>query len=181
MHIREHLKTVNRHRRLVRRYCFRLGLYRQGLIHDLSKYSPTEFWRSAKYYQGFRSPNDQERSETGVSLSWLHHKGRNRHHFEYWIDYRIAPDGTVSMGGCKMPKKYVAEMFCDRIAACRVYQGDKYTDASAYDYFQRTKGRFWIHEETSALLGRWLLLLKEQGEDAAFRQIRRELRESKRY
>ena len=98
-----------------------------------------------------------------MSLSWLHHKGRNRHHFEYWIDYRIARDGTVSMGGCKMPKKYVAEMFCDRIAACRVYQGDQYTDASAYDYFQRTKGRFWIHEETSALLGRWLLLLKEEG------------------
>ena len=155
MHIREHLKTVNRHRRLVRRYCFKLGLYWQGLTHDLSKYSPTEFWRSAKYYQGFRSPNDQERSETGVSLSWLHHKGRNRHHFEYWIDYRIA--------------------------ACRVYQGDQYTDASAYDYFQRTKGRFWIHEETSALLGRWLLLLKEEGEEAAFRQIRRELRACKTY
>ena len=181
MHIREHLKTVNRHRRLVRHYCFRLGLYRQGLLHDLSKYSPTEFWRSAKYYQGFRSPNDQERRENGVSISWLHHKGRNRHHFEYWIDYRIAPDGTVSMGGCKMPKKYVAEMFCDRIAACRVYQGEKYTDASAYDYFQRTKGRFWINEETSALLGRWLLLLKEQGEDAALAQIRRELRASEDY
>ena len=167
MHIREHLKTVNRHRRLVRRYCFKLGLYWQGLTHDLSKYSPTEFWRSAKYYQGFRSPNDQERSETGVSLSWL--------------DYRIARDGTVSMGGCKMPKKYVAEMFCDRIAACRVYQGDQYTDASAYDYFQRTKGRFWIHEETSALLGRWLLLLQEEGEEAAFRQSRRELRACKTY
>lgn len=181
MHIREHLKTVTRHRRLVRHYCFRLGLYWQGLTHDLSKYSPTEFWRSAKYYQGFRSPNDQERSETGVSLSWLHHKGRNRHHFEYWIDYRIGPDGTVTMGGCKMPKKYVAEMFCDRIAACRVYQGEKYTDASAYDYFHRTKGHLWINEETAALLDRWLLLLKEQGEDATLRQIRRELRASQVY
>ena len=178
MHIREHLKTVNRHRRLVRHYCFRLGLYRQGLLHDLSKYSPTEFWRSAKYYQGFRSPNDQERRENGVSISWLHHKGRNRHHFEFWTDYN--PDGS-GISGVEMPKKYVAEMFCDRIAACRVYQGDAYSDASAYDYFVRTKGRFWIHEETSALLGRWLLLLKEQGEDAALRQIRRELKESKIY
>ena len=93
----------------------------------------------------------------------------------------IAPDGTVSMGGCKMPKKYVAEMFCDRIAACRVYQGDKYTDASAYDYFHRTKGRLWINEETAALLDRWLLLLKEEGEETAFRQIRRELRACKTY
>ena len=181
MYVWKHLKTVNRHRRLVRRYCFKLGLYRQGLTHDLSKYSPTEFWRSVKYYQGYRSPNDQERLENGVSLSWLHHKGRNRHHFEYWIDYRIGSDGTVSMGGCKMQKKFVAEMFCDRIAACRVYQGAAYTDASAYDYFMRTKGRFWIDEETAALLGRWLLLLKEQGEDAAFRQIRQELRRSKTY
>ena len=170
-----HLKTVNRHRALVRKHCFRLGLYWQGLTHDLSKYSPTEFCRSIKYYQGFRSPNDQERLENGVSLSWLHHKGRNRHHFEYWIDYCLKPEGGVYMGGCKMPKKYVAEMFCDRIAACRVYQGDKYTDASAYDYYQHSKGHIIINADTSALLDRWLLLLKEEGEEEAFSRIRMEL------
>ncbi|MBP3493971.1 MAG: catalase [Oscillospiraceae bacterium] len=175
MQIRAHLRTVTRHRRLVRQYCFKLGLYWQGLTHDLSKFSPTEFCRSIKYYQGFRSPNDQERLENGVSLSWLHHKGRNRHHFEYWIDYCLKPDGGVYIGGCKMPKKYVAEMFCDRIAACRVYQGEKYTDASAYDYHQRSKGHAPIHDETSALLDRWLLMLKEQGEDTAFAAIRAEL------
>ena len=120
MPFRAHLKTVNTHRRWVRRYCFKLGLYRQGLLHDLSKYSPTEFLRGIKFYQGYRSPNDQERLTNGVSLSWLHHKGRNRHHFEYWIDYCLRGDGSVYIGGCKMPKKYVAEMFCDRIAACRV-------------------------------------------------------------
>ena len=124
----EHFKTITHHRHLVRQYCFRLGLYYQGLTHDLSKYSPSEFWRGVKYYQGYRSPNDAERRENGVSLAWLHHKGRNRHHFEYWIDYCIGDDGKVYMGGCKMPLKYVAEMFCDRIAACKVYQGDKYTD-----------------------------------------------------
>ena len=139
MPFRAHLHTVNRHRRLVRHYCFKLGLVWQGLTHDLSKYSPTEFWRGVKYYQGWRSPNDQERLENGVSLAWLHHKGRNRHHFEYWIDYCRREDGTIYIGGCKMPKKYVAEMFCDRIAACRVYQGDAYTDASPYDYYQRSK------------------------------------------
>ena len=97
MHILEHLRTVNRHRHLVRKYCFRLGLYWQGLTHDLSKYSPTEFWRSAKYYQGYRSPNDQERLVNGVSLSWLHHKGRNRHHFEYWTDYSPTGEGIVGV------------------------------------------------------------------------------------
>lgn len=177
MHVREHLHTVNRHRALVRQYCFRLGLYWQGLTHDLSKYSPVEFWRSAKYYQGYRSPNDQERKETGVSLSWLHHKGRNKHHYEYWVDYRIDPDGRVYTGGCKMPKKYVGEMVCDRIAACRVYQGDKYTSASPYDYFQHSKGHILIHEDTSALLDHWLMLIKDLGENEALPIIRKELRD----
>ena len=139
MPFRAHLHTVNRHRRLVRHYCLKLGLVWQGLTHDLSKYSPTEFWRGVRYFQGWRSPNDQERLENGVSLAWLHHKGGNRHHFEYWIDYCRREDGTIYIGGCKMPMRYVAEMFCDRIAACRVYQGEAYTDASPYDYYQRSK------------------------------------------
>ena len=81
-----HLKTVHRHRALVRKYCFRLGLYWQGLTHDLSKYSPTEFWAGVKYFQGDHSPNDAQRKAYGYSASWMHHKGRNRHHFEYWTD-----------------------------------------------------------------------------------------------
>ena len=175
----EHFKTITHHRHLVRQYCFRLGLYYQGLTHDLSKYSPSEFWRGVKYYQGYRSPNDAERRENGVSLAWLHHKGRNRHHFEYWIDYCIADDGKVYMGGCKMPLKYVAEMFCDRIAACKVYQGDKYTDASAYDYYEKSRGHILIHPETGALIGKMLCVLKDEGEDAAFAYVRALLREEK--
>ena len=173
MHIREHLKTVNRHRRLVRRYCFKLGLYWQGLTHDLSKYSPTEFWRSAKYYQGFRSPNDQERSETGVSLSWLHHKGRNRHHFEYWTDYSLNGDGIA---GVEMPKKYIAEMFCDRLAASKVYRGKDFDPGDPYKFFLRGKQRrLLLHPNTEALLETILLILKDEGEDAAFDYVRREV------
>ena len=81
-----HFKTITHHRHLVRKYCFAVGLYWRGLTHDLSKYSPTEFWRGAKYYQGSFSPTQQERREQGYSLAWMHHKGRNRHHFEYWTD-----------------------------------------------------------------------------------------------
>ena len=177
MHPIQHFKTITAHRRLVRRYCFRLGLIRQGLVHDLSKYSPVEFFTGAKYFMGYRSPNDAERKERGMSLSWLHHKGRNRHHFEYWTDYCVDSEGKVYTGPVKMPMRYVAEMFCDRIAACRVYQGDKYTDASPYDYYQKSKGHIWIHPETSDLLDRWLLLLKEQGEAIAFAHIRLELKD----
>ena len=106
MYIWQHFKTITHHKLLVMRYCFRIGLYRQGLTHDLSKYSFTEFSRGCRYWQGNRSPNNAEREDTGVSLSWLHHKGRNKHHFEYWIDYGIGCDTIIK--GVPMPRKYVA-------------------------------------------------------------------------
>ena len=174
LHFWAHLRTINRHRALVRKYCFRLGLYWQGLTHDLSKYAPVEFFAGAKYFQGDHSPNDAQRKEHGYSASWLHHKGRNRHHFEYWTDYSPTGEGIV---GVEMPRKYVAEMFCDRIAACRVYQGEKYNDAKPYDYYHGSNGHIIINHETSDQLDRWQLLLKKQGEDAAFPQIRRELKD----
>ena len=179
MQLVAHFKTITAHRHLVCRYCLRLGLVWQGLTHDLSKYAPVEFWRGAKYYQGDRSPNDAERKATGMSLAWLHHKGRNRHHFEYWIDYLVTPDGRVGYGGNKMPLRYVAEMFCDRIAASKVYQGDAYTDASPYEYFVRSKSEILIHPDTGAELEEMLRILKDEGEDAAFAYVRRRLRQAR--
>jgi hypothetical protein len=131
-----------------------------------------EFWRGAVYYQGNRSPNDQERRQNGVSMAWMHHKGRNKHHFEYWIDYVINEDGSVGFGGNKMPKKYVAEMFCYRVAACKIYKGDKYTDADAHDYLIRAKRWTMMHPETFAAIEKMLRVLKEEGEDAAFAYVR---------
>ena len=97
--------------------CFQVGLYRQGLLHDLSKYSPEEFWTGVRYYQGTRSPNAAEREMMGFSRAWLHHKGRNKHHFEYWID--VSKNKEEGLIGNKMPLNYVIEMVMDRIAACR--------------------------------------------------------------
>lgn len=169
MPFRAHLHTVNRHRRMVRHYCLKLGLVWQGLTHDLSKYSPMEFWRGVKYYQGWRSPNDQERLENGMSLAWLHHKGRNRHHFEYWTDLNMQ---TKRYEPVKMPVRYVKEMFCDRVAASKIYQGRQYTDRHPLDYFLRGNARQKMHPATADLLEAWLRMLAEQGEKATFRHIR---------
>ena len=114
----KHLATINHHKLEVGKNCFRCGLYRQGLLHDLSKYSWAEFSVGAKYFQGNRSPNEAEREATGVTTSWLHHKGRNKHHLEYWIDY--SPNREIkTMIGMKMPDNYIVEMFCDRVAASK--------------------------------------------------------------
>lgn len=168
-----HLKTITAHKCLVGRYCFRLGLYRQGLLHDMSKYTPVEFLVGAKYYCGYRSPNELERLETGVSSAWLHHKGRNKHHLEYWIDY--TPQPPHHMGGMEMPARYVVEMFCDRIAACQTYQGDMYTDASPWEYYARSVDHYIIHPSTQALLERLLLMLRDEGEERTIAYIRREV------
>lgn len=176
-----HLHTVNTHRRLVRQLCFRAGLYRQGLTHDLSKYSLAEFSTGVKYFQGWRSPNAAERDELGYSGAWLHHKGRNRHHFEYWTDIMRVPDetgmGELKWSPIRMPVRYVVEMFCDRIAASKVYLKDAYTDESALIYFRREVGSApqLLHPETYELIERLLVMLAEEGEDAVFAYIRHEV------
>ena len=80
MKVFAHFCTITKHKKLVLKECFRVGLYKQGLLHDMSKYSWTEFRVGCRYYQGTRSPNNAEREEKGYSSAWLHHKGRNKHH-----------------------------------------------------------------------------------------------------
>lgn len=168
----QHLKTINHHKWLVMKFCFRLGLYRQGLLHDLSKYSPAEFLVGARYYQGNRSPNNAEREDKGYTSAWLHHKGRNKHHLEYWLDYGLNGEGIIGM---KMPVKYVVEMFCDRIAASMNYNPDTYTDSMPLEYFLKGKGKTVLHPESSRLLEHLLRMLAEKGEDETFSYIRREI------
>jgi hypothetical protein len=165
----KHFKTITKHRILVMRHCFAVGLYRQGLTHDLSKYSWTEFRVGAKYYSGDHSPNVEERNEYGYSAAWLHHKGRNKHHFEYWVDYR---PGTRVYVPLEMPPRYLTEMCMDRIAACKTYNGAAYTDADPYNYLLRAQDTIAMNETTQAQLTFLLRLLAEQGEKTLFRFIR---------
>ena len=164
-----HFKTITHHRNLVMVNCFRVGLIWQGLTHDLSKYSPTEFWVGAKYYQGTRSPNAKEREEKGYSTAWMHHKGRNRHHYEYWTDLNLK---TRTYEPVPMPRRYLAEMVMDRIAASRTYQGKAYTDASPLQYFERANETRMLHPQTKRELKFLLAMLKDRGEKETFRFIR---------
>lgn len=173
-----HFKTITKHRHAVIRHCKKAGIFGQGLRHDLSKYSPTEFLAGARYYVGTRSPNELEREDYGYSLAWMHHKGRNKHHFEYWTDYNPV---ERKVGPVKMPLRYVLEMVCDRIAASKIYQGEKYTDRHPLDYFMRGKPNRVIHPETSDLTEKLLTLLAEHGEEVTFACMREMLKEGKEY
>ncbi len=170
MHLASHFKTVCKHRHMVFLHCCRAGIPLQGLLHDLSKFSPAEFLPGVIYYQGTRSPNEAEREQNGYSTAWMHHKGRNRHHFEFWTDY--SPK-TRRMEPVPMPMRYIVEMFCDRVAASKVYLGDTYTDAAPLAYFQRGKPTRIIHPRTAAVLEHLLTMLADEGEAKTFAHIRR--------
>lgn len=169
MHAIKHFITITKHRHKVMRHCFKVGLIWQGLTHDLSKYSFSEFWRGAKYYQGNRSPQARERELFGYSSAWLHHKGRNKHHFEYWVDG--AP--------VQMPPKYLAEMICDRVAACKIYLKDKYTNSSALEYFEKRTDKSAMHPQTAESLRYYLNLLAEQGEEVMFKELKQYVKDIK--
>ena len=171
-----HFKTITKHRHLVIYHCFKAGIGFQGLFHDLSKYHPREFFIGAKYYLGSKSPNEKERELYGYSKAWLRHKGRNRHHFEYWTDYNPK---TKVLEPIEMPLNYVIEMFCDRLAASKVYQGENYRREHPLEYFVRAKKSRFINKNTSDLLESWLSMLAEKGEDETLKHIKEYYKKNK--
>ena len=172
-----HFCTITQHKLLVMRYCWRVGLYRQALAHDLSKYTPAEFLVGARYYQGHRSPNTAERVAKGYSEAWMHHKGRNKHHTEYWTDIR--GNGDAAFEGKPMPTRYVVEMFCDRVAASKIYDPETYTDEAPLIYYEKMKSHYTVHTETAKKLESLLIMLRDKGEDETFRYIRDVFRKQK--
>ena len=146
INIFKHLHTVNKHRLLVFKLSIRAGIPLQGLIHDLSKYSFDEFFEGVKYYQGNYSPIRNCIKENGYSKAWLHHKGRNKHHYEYWYDEEANPKCIV------MPYKYFAEMVCDTLAAGMTYEGKNWTEEFQIGYYMKKREKISINEKIDKAL-----------------------------
>ena len=153
----KHLGVVNRHRFKVFCLCVKAGIPWRGFVHDLSKYSPTEFLEGAKYFAGDHSPIMNCKRENGYSAAWLHHKGRNRHHYEYWYDYTASDNCPV------IPYKYFAEMVCDSIAAGMIYQGKNWTKSYQLDYWFKTRGKAKINPKIDFLLTKVYTDLSKDG------------------
>ena len=128
----KHFKLVCKHKWYVFLASCEAGIPFRGFMHDWSKFSPIEFFNSAKYYTGNSSPIDNEKNDKGYSFAWLHHRGRNPHHWEYWID-------NLSSGGeaLKIPKKYVIEMICDWIGAGKAYSKNTWSYSQPFNRFIR--------------------------------------------
>lgn len=168
----KHLKTINKHRWIVCKWCFKLGIPLQGLVHDLSKYSPKEL-AIYKYYTGTRSPHDNARDKLGYSPSWYHHKNKNKHHWEYWVD------SLEKMNAVKIPFKYVVEMVADFIAAGQTYLGKDWTCHSPIDYHFKNRKKRVFHPKSLFLFELLLFKLDVLGEKQFikwFRQNKKQLK-----
>ncbi len=170
IHPIKHFITITKHRHLVIKLGFKCGIKWQVLFHDLSKFSPTEFKIGMKYYQGNASPNSKEIELFGYSKAWLHHRGRNKHHFEYWTIYDVKTSRMIAL---KMPINYVKEMFCDRVAATKIYQKEKYTPNRVYEYYLSKNEDKFLHPKTKELLEKWMKMLIEKGEKETLREIKK--------
>jgi hypothetical protein len=152
-----HFSTICTHKKWVAYYCFKFGIPFRGIFHDLSKFSPTEFIESVKYYTGYRSPIDLCKEKNGVSKAWLHHKGRNRHHYEYWQD-------NFDKGGTplQMPRNDAIEMLADYLGAARAYMGNEFSYADEYKWWKNkiSKG-IAMHPQTKKFIDNALHLFKE--------------------
>ncbi len=153
----KHLFLVIRHKNKVLVHCARCGILWRGIVHDLSKFSPQEFFESVKYYQGNRSPIGVCRRETGRSLAWLHHKGRNKHHIEYWLD----PDCQVTP---MMPYKYAVECVCDKLAATKTYNGKNYSPDEPLWHWEKYGNKVDGNPKTMEFIEKVFTDLKEKGE-----------------
>lgn len=173
-----HFKTIIKHKIEVGKICFKFKLYKQGLLHDLSKFSLTEFMPSAKYFQGTVSPIDKEKMEKGYSNAWLHHKARNKHHQWYWMDW----DNDQNPVPCRIPRKYVYEMVADWIGAGKVYgnnAGKEWSWSEPYEYYKKylreSKSDYPIwNYETRAMIDTILVHLKEYGIDYISDKVKRD-------
>lgn len=146
-----HLGTVCKHKYWVFYYSCKFGNPVRGFFHDFSKFSPVEFWEGVKYWQGTRSPIDACKEENGISLAWMHHKGHNPSHYEYWVDY--LDDGGKPQ---PMPQKYAIEMICDFLGAGRAYMGKNFTYKAEYEWWEnklKNKPNIAMHEGVKDFVG----------------------------
>lgn len=142
-----HFKVISKHKMYVMKACFKVGLIKQGLLHDLSKFSPIEFFSSAKYFQGNSSPIDAEKRKKGYSIAWQNHKGKNMHHWQYWIDWENGKQFAI-----EIPKRYVVEMICDWVGAGKAYNNVDWSVETLSSWYGRTKCEMIFHPNTEKFI-----------------------------
>lgn len=159
-----YLKYVLRHKSFVNKECMSLGYRWRGLIHDMSKFLPSEYIPYANHFynkdgskrevrdkSGFYDPNNT--GDKKFDKAWLFHQKRNKHHWQYWVLPK--DDGSIKV--LEMPQKYLMEMICDWVGAGKA-QGylspkeDPYYETRKW--YNKNKDKMQLHENTRRIVER---------------------------
>ena len=146
LNVFRHIKTVMTHKFYVFIFACKAGIPFRGLVHDMSKFSPSEFFESVKYYQGNGSLISAAKKENGYSKAWLHHKGRNKHHWQYWYDSQTYDKTPI------IPYKYTVEMICDTLAAGKTYKGNNWTKEYQLSYWNKERKTVKMNDKIQNIL-----------------------------
>jgi len=146
----KYFKYVFRHKYYVMKECFKMGLYWQGIVHDLSKFLPSE----AKAYANFFSGDNENKSLFAgkFKYAWLYHQKRNKHHWQYWVLLEDVNRETL----LKIPTKYLKEMLCDWIGAGLAIHGKK----DIHKWYEMNKSKIRLHDESRQELEKYLVDIK---------------------
>lgn len=164
----KHFKLITTHKAYVFRNCVKAGLIWRGIKHDMSKYSPIEFLESVRYFTGDKSPIDNCKKAKGWSKAWMHHKGRNTHHYEYWQD-------NFDHGGVplQMPYEDALEMVCDYIAAGQAYMKKDFTYQGEYDWWLNKKSHgIAMHPNTLKFVDIMMKTMRNENNNDCLRSAR---------
>ena len=172
-----HFHTITKHKILVMKECFRGGAVPAGAApRSFQIQSHRVPGGDADITRGPGGPNNAEREDKGYSSAWLHHKGRNKHHYEYWIDYSL--DGKHLLAG-----------YADAGPVCggdvpgtgslqaRSIKAISTKTAIPLSIIPNGKAGELMHPETRALLEKLLHMLADKGEEETYRYIKKEVPE----
>ena len=152
----KYLKYVLRHKYFVMVECFKVGLYWRGIMHDISKFYPSEFIPYARYFYGeyqtseeiFNNlpdggfPLSKEVVKRQFDFAWLKHQKRNPHHWQWWL-LQNDTDGFVALD---MSDVYIKEMICDWIGAGKAITGKR----EYKEWYEKNKDKMIFSAGTKA-------------------------------
>jgi hypothetical protein len=153
----KHFCLVMRHRHQVIRNGFHLGIFFVALFHDFSKFTPSEFIPSVKYFKGTSSPvQEQRNNEDGYSTIAVNHTSRNKHHWEHYIDiYK----GQILVKN--IPYKYALEYVADMMSASKTYDKAHFSPDAVLTYFMNKKDMFLMSDATKEFISWCFIRYKE--------------------
>lgn len=162
----QYFKYVWRHKWYVFIECCKLGIPFRGLVHDLSKYRPREWFPYTEYFYGGERKTREEISkdwapwkkyefgeahEAAMKQSkesikeefdkaWLYHQRKNLHHWQWWI-LKYDNGELVKI---EMPIAYAKEMVADWRGAGRAITGKD----DILEWYGKNREKIQIHENT---------------------------------